>query len=98
MNRPLLLTQAPLPPGVPGPPGLAAVEPAMEVHAPGPAHAMEAPTAPGATSKLISATPTPALVIKTHHRNPIPYWFKVNYTSIRWFAFPNCISMSSQLF
>lgn len=74
MNRPFLLTQALLAPGVPGPPGLAAVEPAMEVPAPGPAHATEAPTAPGATSKLISATPTPALVINiTKHATGIPF-------------------------
>ena len=63
MNLSLLLTQTlPLAPGVPGAPGLAAVEPAMEVHAPGPAHATEVRTVPGATSKVNSATPTPALV------------------------------------
>ena len=65
MNLSLLLTQAlPPAPGVPGAPGLAAVEPAMEVLVPGPACATEVQTVPGATFKANNATPTPALVSK----------------------------------
>ena len=63
MNLSLLFTQVLQPaPGVPGAPGLAAVEPAMEVHAPGPVRATEVQTVPGATFKANNATPTPALV------------------------------------
>ena len=63
MNLSFLFTQALQPaPGVPGAPGLAAVEPAMEVHVPGPVHATEVQTVPGATFKANNATPTPALV------------------------------------